>query len=75
MERGKEIHETTVGRETTTGTITNTSKEKDYQRYVNKEPIPGEQAAEASNATADAARAVQENGGSDLRPPADEDKS
>lgn len=55
-----EIKETSVGRQTTTGTITNTSKTEGLQREVSTEDIPGDIAAQASNITAEAADAQEE---------------
>lgn len=53
-----EIKETSVGRDTTTGTITNTSKTEGLQQHVSTEDVPDDIAAQAANIAAEAAKAA-----------------
>lgn len=60
MQDGDEIQETSVGRETSTNNLTNTSKTLSNQKNIATEEIPEEQQVQASNAMIHAKREQEE---------------
>lgn len=57
----KEIQETTVGQDTTTNNITNTSATQPERRNITTGDIPGEQEKDASDAITEAAKEGDSN--------------